>query len=309
MKIGIIGRTKMLVDTANLLLNHGYEIPFVYTCKAEQFYNCNENNYKEFADSIDADFYCDSKINSEEKISSLRKYACDVAVTVNWINILKKDICDVFKHGIWNAHSGDLPKYRGNACPNWAIMNNESRIGLSIHEVEPGVFDSGDILLKEYLSINSHTYISEIYSWLEKKIPQMFLKAVNDLKENRLQKHKQSIKQEDILRCYPRKPEDSRIFWNQPAEYIHRIIRASSEPLAGAFCYMESGELVRIWRADLLSHYGKFLAVPGQVLYVEDKCPVVSCKDNILKLTEVTIDNYAGDAEKIITKSLRNRLV
>lgn len=308
MKVGIIGRTRALLDVGEKIISEGFEIPFVYTCRSEPYYNCDEKDFEIFSKNIKADFYADMKINSEERVRAIEKYDCDVAISLNWLNILKQPICNVFKYGIWNAHAGDLPKYRGNACPNWAIINNESRVGLSIHEIVPDELDSGDILCKEFFELSQETYIGEIYDWMNFMVPKLFINALNSLKREKIEKQKQSTEECGVLRCYPRKPEDSKILWNQYADSIHRLIRASSRPFSGAFCYLEDGTLIRVWRANLLKHYGRFCAVPGQVLYGIDGNPVVACADGVMQLTEVTFENNQ-DAKSRILSSLRNRLV
>ncbi|MBL0942284.1 MAG: hypothetical protein IBJ00_06145 [Alphaproteobacteria bacterium] len=309
MKIGIIGRTAALLNTAKLLHKKGFCIPFIYTCKAESFYNCNEEEYFQFSKSINTDYFCDLKINDSERIQTLRKYECDLALSLNWLTLLKDGICQSFTHGIWNAHAGDLPRYRGNACPNWAILNNEQEIGLSVHEIEPNSLDSGDIILKNFFSLKQNTYISEVYDWMEVTIPEMFYEGILNLKNNTLNKQKQSTDLNNILRCYPRKPNDSKIDWKLSNHEIHQLIRASSKPFNGAFCYLENGEKVIIWQAEMVNHKGRYLAIPGQVLYAEDGCPVICCGDGLLKLTVSSLESSNENANCSILKSLRNRLI
>lgn len=308
MKVAVIGRTRILLEAAKKIVANGFSIPLIYTCKAEEFYRCTEEDFREFSRSIGADFFCDLAINTPERVDLINKYECDVAISVNWLNILKAPICNAFKHGIWNAHGGDLPRYRGNACQNWAILNNESHIGLSIYEMEPGVLDSGDIILKEYYDLHPTTYISDVYNWMGERIPNMFLEALQKLEKGTLKKKKQSQNEHHILRCYPRKPQDSRIVWNQRAVDILRLIRASSQPFSGAFCYLEDNTLIRIWKAEEIEHPGQFLAIPGQVLYGKNGDPIIACGKGVLQLTEVTLDNNE-DAKPLILKSLRNRLI
>ena len=66
-----------------------------------------------------------------------------------------------------------LPKYKGNACPNWAILNFEKKIGLTIHSMSDDL-DSGPIFCKIFKKIGSDTYIGDIYDWMDKKIPTLF---------------------------------------------------------------------------------------------------------------------------------------
>ncbi len=308
MRVGVIGRTRILLNAAKKIADAGYTIPFIYTCAAEAFYDCPESEFEDFAKSIGADFYNDLTINSPERAKMFEDYDCHVAVSMNWLTVLRGPACNAFRHGIWNAHAGDLPRYRGNACPNWAILNGEKRVGLCIQEMIPEELDSGAIVNKDYFTLTPDTYIGEIYDWMDERVPALFLESVQALEKKRLKPVPQSTKEKDTLRCYPRKPEDSRLDWNKDAETNRTMIRASSHPFGGGFCFLEDGTYVQVWKADVVPHFGDFLAVPGQVLYGEDGNPVIACANKtVLKITEATINGE--DARPVILKSLRNRLL
>ena len=89
-----------------------------------------------------------------------------------------------FRHGILNAHGGDLPKYRGNACQAWAILNGEEKIGLCVHKMVGGELDSGVIIERESMILDQSTKVGECYEWMNKRIPELFLSAVQRLEEN-----------------------------------------------------------------------------------------------------------------------------
>lgn len=308
MKVGIIGRTRILLDTAQLLAEAGYDIKFLYTCRSEPFYNCEPVEFEKFAQKIGADFFNDLKINTDEMVRRLAGYKCDLAISMNWLNVLQSPVCNAFKWGIWNAHAGDLPRYRGNACPNWAILNGEKHVGLSIHEMVPGELDTGDIILKDFFALTERTYIGEVYEWMNTKIPELFLKSVNQLSKGVLEKIKQSTFPEDALRCYPRKPEDGRITWSNSVKDIYALVRASSYPFSGAFCSQEDGEKIFIWGAEPYIHGSSFCAIPGQVMLKENTDPVIACGDGALKITKA-LTSEGEDAKPKILSSLRNRLI
>ena len=143
---------------------------------------------------------------------------------MNWKTILGREVCSLFKYGVLNAHAGDLPRYKGNACPNWAILNNEKHIGLTIHKMEPDQIDSGDIYEKEFYVLDSDTYISKIYEWMSSRVPNMFLSVVEKIDANNISPIKQSSLKMNSLRCYPRKPEDSIIEWDNDRDNIYALI-------------------------------------------------------------------------------------
>lgn len=67
-------------------------------------------------------------------------------MSLNYSSIISQKVIDLFPLGILNAHGGDLPKYRGNACQAWAILNGETKIGLCIHSMIGGEVDNGNII-------------------------------------------------------------------------------------------------------------------------------------------------------------------
>ena len=155
----------------------------------------------------------------------IKKKKPDVGVSLNFTKIIPKEIIDLFPLGILNAHGGDLPKYRGNACQAWAILNGEKRIGLCIHKMVENELDNGDIIAKDYLEINDNTKITEVLNWIKINTKTMYLNVINKLEERPnfiLEKQSKNVK--DILRCYPRQPQDGRIKWNKTSIYIHRLI-------------------------------------------------------------------------------------
>lgn len=308
MSVALIARTQWGLDAARLLQKAGVEIGLIATHRAEPFYNCGIEEYRKFAAEGGIPFLDASKIAHDALVEQIPE-GCSVAISVNWPTILPAELICKFSLGILNAHAGDLPRYRGNACPNWAILNGESHIGLCVHLMQPGQLDSGPILLRDRLEIGNHTYIGDIYRWLDQRIPQMLSQGAIGLISAKLAPVPQPSDPELALRCYPRRPEDGRINWTQAAEQIRRLVRASSRPFDGAFAFLPDGRQVTIWRADIFAHPGPFCAIPGQVMLRENGVPIVSCGQGCLALTELEIPGLdAADAIKSVGSSLRTRL-
>jgi len=303
MKVALIGRTRDLLTTGQMLLNRGHQITLVATARSEAYYNVSELEFESFANSIDALYLNCVNLSEPSQLAVLRNSTADVGISINWPYLLPSSVCNCFNYGIVNAHAGDLPRFRGNACPNWAILLNEPSVGLCLHIMQPDSLDSGPILLREYFALTPDTYISDVYEWMARRIPVMFCAVVDDLSANAINPKPQSLNPADWLRCYPRRPEDSRIDWTQHDHSILRLIRASSRPLDGAFSFVENKHKITIWRAELFQHPGKFLAVPGQILIKHEGCPVVACGFGSLLLRDYTVDPMSS------LKSLRARLV
>lgn len=306
MKIAIIGRTEILYETVELLLKHGYEIPLIITSKEAPEYTKTSKDFENLANKIGAKYIYTNRLDMYEE--EIKSTACEIAISLNYSSIISQNVIDLFTFGVLNAHGGDLPRYRGNACQAWAIINGEEKIGLCIHSMIGGEVDSGNIIDREYLDININTKITAIYEWFNQKIPQMFLNSVQKLeKEPSYVLEVQSKNPKDALRCYPRIPEDGKINWNKSNIEILRLINASNKPYGGAYCFYEDKKLI-IWDAELFEDDENYLSVVGQVASIEKDGRIVIISGNgKLKINEIEYDEFIGKpSEKI--KSIRKRL-
>lgn len=309
MRVAILGRTGALLRAGRLLAAAGFDIPIVGTCLPGAYDGVGSADFEGFAREQGSQFFCNARINSPQVIGALRQAQCDVALSLNWVTVVGAEACGLFRHGILNVHAGDLPRYRGNACPNWAILNGESVVGLTVHRMLPDQLDSGPILLKAFHAIDESTYIADIYQWLNDAVPQLCHVALTRLRDGAAGFIDQDPNPATWLRCYPRRPEDGLIDWHRPSREIHRLVRASSHPFDGAFTYLEGKDLVKIWRADMAIHPGPFLAVPGQVIGRAENALTVACGDGVLAITDVEVGGQRGaEARATVGRSLRNRL-
>ena len=310
MRVAILGRTRSLLAAAKLIVAHGHDVPVVWTCPHAPDYDVTADDFEQFAKSIDAAFFNDVNINNDGPIELLRSFECDIALSVNWLTIMRQPVIESFPFGILNAHAGDLPRFRGNACPNWAIINNEPHVGLCIIQMSPEL-DAGPVVLRETFELGQGVYVGEVIAWLEDRMPPMLVQAAEGLFSGDLEGTPQPTDPALSLRAYPRRPSDCLIDWRQDAEQIHRLVRAVSSPYHGAFTTLEGARKVTIWRADVEPPDQPFLAIPGQVCRRTEKGPVIACGQGMLCLTDVEVegepDSHAAKAE--IARSLRNRLI
>ncbi|MDC3336324.1 methionyl-tRNA formyltransferase [Flavobacteriales bacterium] len=308
MRIAIIGRSRMLFDTM-LMLESKHEICLVITSKEAPEYDIKSSDYKKFAVERNIPFYHAPNISEElhNEIKGLAKI--DVAVSINYTGIISQSVIDLFALGILNVHGGDLPKYRGNACQSWAILNGEDRIGLCVHKMIGGELDSGKILAREFKAININTRVGILYDWLDEASPRLVEQALEGLKRDaNWSIEQQSSDPKNALRCYPRKPEDGEINWKDSAEQIVRLVNASSEPFAGAFCNFQDEKLI-IWRIEMHKDEEVWCGIPGQIASInEDENYIIVLTGNgKVKIREVQLNNNRFTADKL-TKSIRSRL-
>jgi len=310
LKTGIIGRSEWMYFTLKHLINEGIKISFILTSKEAPEYKFEVEDFRLIAAKNNIPFLNTSKVNSKDAIKFFNENKAEIVLSVNYTGIISQKIINLFPLGILNAHGGDLPRYRGNACQAWAIINEEKKIGLCIHKMIGGELDSGDIIAKSYLDIDVNTSISKVYEWMENKVPELMFNAIEKLNNNpKFILETQSKNPKHALRCYPRRPEDGKINWNFSAVNILRLINASSEPFSGAFCNYENDKII-IWRAEIFTDNENYLAIPGQVSLIDHQsnCIIVITGNGKLKITEI---EYQGDRcnPNTIIKSIRKRLL
>lgn len=303
MRTAVIGRTEMLFDSAVLLESQGFELGCVVTARPEKEYKRTESDFERLAAMREIPYLFEP--GDETLLGGAKEAKCDIAVSVNHPRILSQELIDVFPLGILNAHGGDLPRYRGNACQAWAILNGESRIGLCIHKMVGGQVDSGDIIARDYLAIDIDTSIGQVWNWMNERIPHLMVSAVKLLElDPTYVLETQSNLAEDALRCYPRRPSDGRINWELSAVEVVRLIKASGRPFAGAYCDLD-GVRVTIWDARIFEDQENFCAVPGQVVSLASGRPKIACGQGKVELIDFEI---ADDRQGTWLFSTRQRL-
>jgi len=304
MRVAVIGRTEILHETVSLLQQAGHEIVLIVTAKAAPEYALNEKDFEVLAQELQVPFFIESRLNRVQE--ALADSQADIAVSINFPLMISQETIDIFPLGILNAHGGDLPHYRGNACQAWAILNGEKQVGLCIHKMIGGELDSGDIISRDYLSISESTKVTEIWNWMKVRTPALFLDALNSLAADRdFVLESQPKGASAGSRCYPRKPEDGRISWSSSATHVLRLINASNHPYSGAFCELQ-GTKVTVWDAVVEEDEEVFFAVPGQITKIDKAGVVVACGYGKIRLREVEVNDRCVCPSKVVG-SLRKR--
>jgi UDP-4-amino-4-deoxy-L-arabinose formyltransferase/UDP-glucuronic acid dehydrogenase (UDP-4-keto-hexauronic acid decarboxylating) len=270
MRLALIGRTEALYRAGRALAAAGHEIALVATALEAPEYARTSTDFAALADDLGAEFAHEPRLSGAAGLSLLRRCApLDLGVSMNYVSVLSQAAIDCFRLGILNAHGGDLPRYRGNACQAWAILNGEKRLGLCIHKMVGGELDTGDIIARDYMPLDGSTRVGDCWTWMQERVPVLFAEAAARLEADPIYVlERQSTDPADALRCYPRRPDDGRIDWIRPAAEILRLINASSEPYAGAYSGL-AGKRLTIWRARLPVDHEPYCAVPGQVAAVD----------------------------------------
>ncbi len=269
LRVGAIGRTKFLHDAIKLLHEKGHQIKIVVTAPPAKEYKVGPKEFEQLAEKIGAKYFFSTFLDVEIK-KEIRTLDLNIGISVNWVSILNREDINLFGIGILNAHMGDLPRYKGNACPNWAILEDERDITLTLHMMEPGKLDCGKVILQKRFPLTENTYITHVYEWAEEILPCAFLEAIEMLeKQSHYFLKYASCNKNDGFRAYPRIPEYSLIDWSKSPGEVYRLIRASSLPFEGAYTYhLVSGKIKKlfIYQARIVVDESPDLAMPGHVL-------------------------------------------
>lgn len=227
---------------------------------------------------------------------------------MNWLTLIGAEMLETFPHGLVNAHMGDLPRYRGNATPNWAIINGEEKVVVTLHQMATEL-DAGAILLQRAIALTAQTYIDEVYDFFFRSVPAMFADLLDGLEAGAILPRPQLDDPVMSLRCFPRLPIDSRLDWTQSADDLGRLVRASAAPFSGAYTFL-NGEKVSVWRAYPIQLPYPYLGAPGQVAERRTATGevVVLTGDGSLVLQEIETARDGRKPAAQIIRSMRARL-
>jgi len=201
----------------------------------------------------------------------------DLFVVASFNRILKPEILSLAPRGVINVHPSLLPKYRGADPIFWAIVNNETETGVTIHWMDAGL-DTGPILCQRVVTIPPGANGTELSGLLTCTGVGLLAEALDQV-ENGLAAPRS---QEERSASYfpPASKEVRIIHWEDGAEVILRLVRAST-PYGGALAQV-GGRRVNVVEAERVAP--SFAGAPGHVLYRNGPWIEISCRDAVLKL-------------------------
>lgn len=200
----------------------------------------------------------------------LRDFILQQAPELLWITdyryLLPAEVLALAPLGAINLHPSLLPKYRGRAPLNWAILHGESRLGLTAHFVTAGM-DDGDIIAQHAFELNQSQDVGDALELLYPLYARITAEVLDLLGRGCVSRRMQD---ESQATAFPRRtPEDGVIDWSQPARGVWNLVRAVAAPYPGAFSQREEG-LLRIWKAEGIRPFDRTESpLPGLVEQVE----------------------------------------
>lgn len=296
MKIIFMGTPDFAATSLEALINSNYNIEAVVTNTDKPKGRGMKMLYtpvKEVALSKDIPIFQPEKVrNNTEFINKIKEINPDVICVVAYGKILPKEILDIPKYGCINVHASLLPKYRGAAPIQWAILNGDKETGVTTMYMDVGM-DTGDMILTQKVQIGENETTGELWNRLSKIGADLLVETLKQIEQGIAPRIPQG---NDYTMAPMLEKEMSKIDWeNKTAEEIKNLVRGLN-PIMGAYTYL-NGKKIKFWKVEVSENIGydenniKILK-NGTVLISDPKDGIyIKTKKGILHVLEIQGEN------------------
>lgn len=227
--------------------------------------------------------------NNDEFLEEIKKLNPDIICVVAYGKIIPKTILDIPKYGCINVHGSLLPKYRGAAPIQWAVLNGDSVTGVTTMYMNEKM-DEGDIILKEEVEIGENETTGELWEKLSKLGSKLLVKTLRQIEEGTAPR----IKQDSNFTLAPMlNKEMAKIDWeNMTSSKIKNLVRGLN-PIMGAYSYIDNTK-IKFWKVKIQEEYNKSEEItPGTIIEVNSKTGVLVIKtiDSAIAVQEIQAEN------------------
>jgi len=282
LRLIFMGTPDFAVPTVTKLAARGHEIVAVYTREpkpAGRGMALQVTPVAREAERLGLPVLTPRSLRNAEAEAAFRAHGADAAVVVAYGLILPKPILDAAPRGCFNLHASLLPRWRGAAPINRAVMAGDAESGVMVMKMEEGL-DTGPVAMTERLAIEPGMTAGDLHDRLAPIGGELMVRAIDALEHNKLT----LTPQPDTGVTYAAKIDkaESRIVWSQPWKAVHDHCRGLS-PFPGAWCeWTENGKPVRL--KVLRTTRGEGQGAPGTVL---DDRLTIACGDGAVRLVQV----------------------
>ena len=282
LRLIFMGTPDFAVPTLLELVAHGHEIAAVYTRAAKpagRGMKLQPTPVEQQARRLGILVLTPATLKTPEALEAFRAHNADAAVVVAYGMILPQSILDAPPLGCFNLHASLLPRWRGAAPINRAIMAGDAESGVMVMKMDIGL-DTGDVAMAERLAITDRMTAADLHDALAPLGADLMVRAMGALERGRLQLTKQS--EDGVTYAAKIEKAEARIAWNKPARAVLRHIHGLS-PFPGAWCEVasESEQVrVKILRCEMIDRSG----APGDVL---DDHLTIACQQGALRILEL----------------------
>ena len=257
---------------------------------------------KQFAESKGLKVLQPVKVkNNVEFLEEIRNINPDVICVVAYGKILPKDLLDIPKYGCVNVHGSLLPKYRGAAPIQWAVLNGDKATGITTMYMNEGM-DTGDMILKEEVEIGEEETTGELWNRLSQVGAKLLVETLKLIESENAPREKQG---ENFTLAPMLNKEMAKIDWeNKSADEIKNLVRGLN-PIMGAYSFID-GKKVKFWKVrainadQLLDQFPEIKEYeykmadiePGTILFSSDKDGLyIKAKEGIIQVLEIQGEN------------------
>lgn len=296
MKVIFMGTPDFAKESLEAIYNAGHEILGVVTNPDKpkgRGMKKVASPVKEFATEKNLRIYQPLKIkNNEEFIKEIKTLDPDAICVVAYGKILPKEVLDIPKLGCINVHGSLLPKYRGAAPIQWAVLNGDKITGITTMYMDVGM-DTGDMILKEKVEIGEDETTGELWSRLSKIGGELLVKTLQKIEDGTAPREKQG---DEYTLAPMLSKEMAKIDWeNKTAEEIRNLVRGFN-PIIGAYTFL-NGKKIKFWKVviattDDIMEDGMRRLRNGTVIRSDPKAGLfIKVKDGIIKVLEIQGEN------------------
>jgi methionyl-tRNA formyltransferase len=225
------------------------------------------------------------RARNEGFIAELRKLKPDLIVVAAFGQILPQSILELPQFGCINVHTSLLPKYRGAAPIQWAILNDEAETGVTIMKMDAGM-DTGAILTQEKTPIHESDNAQSVHDRLAIVGAELLVRTIPDYIGGKIGARPQPA--EGVSYAPKIKKPDGEIDWTQPARAIWNRVRGLV-PWPGAYTQVPAepkSYLLKIWEAEVVRATGS----PGEILSADKSGIVVGCGQNAIRIRQLQLE-------------------
>jgi len=226
-------------------------------------------------------------VNQADSLRTLAEFGCNLFLSMSFNQIIRGPLLQVPPLGFINCHAGALPFYRGRNVVNWALINGERRIGVTVHYVDLGI-DTGDIIEQDFVDIGDEDDYATLLEKLYVQCSDTGLKALKSILSGRPRRIPQATIHPVGFYCSRRVEGDEDVDWTWPARQIHNFVRALVPPGPGAR-FSALGQSYAVHKSELISEAPNYIGICGAVVGRGLDGVVVKAGDSTIKLKLVRI--------------------